>query len=149
MARDRALHPSPVLFTSPTTHGRNFSTVAFETDLPRIEASDSQANPPFCNRTTGANCVNPPAGAQFYPFYSTTVRYGSCTWQEGGNFIPHTTNNFGGSSTTEYGPLLKTVYPVAGHKTEDSHQQLQQRGHGQSLPGSLGGPAEASPDIRH
>jgi len=118
VARDRALHPSPVLFTSPTTHGRNFSTVAFETDLPRIEASDSQLNPPFCNRTTGANCVNPPSGAQFYPFYSTTVRYGSCTWQEGGNFIPHTTNNFGGSSTTEYGPLLQTVYPVAGHKTE-------------------------------
>ena len=117
VARDRALHPSPVLFTSPTTHGRNFSTVAFETDLPRIEASDSQANPPFCNRTTGANCVNPPAGAQFYPFYSTTVRYGSCTWQEGGNFIPHTTNNFGGSSTTEYGSLLKTVYPVPGFKT--------------------------------
>jgi hypothetical protein len=117
VARDRALHPSPVLFTSPTTHGKNFSTVAFETDLPRIEASDSQANPPFCDRTTGANCVNPPAGAQFYPFYSTTVRYGSCTWQEGGNFIPHTTNNFGGSSTTEYGSLLKTVYPAPGFTT--------------------------------
>jgi len=118
VARDRALHPSPVLFTSPTTHGRNYSTVAFETDLPRIEASDSQLNPPFCDRTTGTNCVNPPHGAQFYPFYSTTVRYGSCTWQEGGNFIPHTINNFGGSSTTEYGPLLKTVYPTTGFKTE-------------------------------
>jgi len=117
VARDRALHPSPVLFTSPTTHGRNFSTVAFETDLPRIEASDSQANPPFCDRTTGANCVNPPSGAQFYPFYSTTVRHGTCTWQEGGNFIPHTTNNFGGSSKTEYGSLLKTVYPAPGFTT--------------------------------
>ena len=117
VARDRALHPSPVLFTSPTTHGRNFSTVAFETDLPRIEASDSQFNPPFCDRTTGANCVNPPNGAQFYPFYSTTVRGGSCTWQEGGNYIPHTSNNFGGSSKTEYGSLLKTVYPEAGFTT--------------------------------
>ena len=114
VARDKAMHPSPVLFTSPTTRGRNFSTVAFETDLPRIEASDSQLNPPFCDRTTGANCVNPPSGAKFYPFYSTTVRNGSCTWQEGGNFIPHTTNNFGGSSTTEYGSLLKTVYPAPG-----------------------------------
>ena len=68
--RDRALHPSPVLFTSPlTNNGRtNYSTVAFETDLPRIEAPDSQDNPPFCDRTTGANCVNPPNGAQFYPF---------------------------------------------------------------------------------
>jgi hypothetical protein len=117
VARDRALHPSPVLFTSPTTRGRNFSTVAFETDLPRIEASDSQLNPPFCDRTTGANCVNPPSGAKFYPFYSTTVRHGSCTWQEGGNFIPHTTNNFGGSSKTEYGSLLKTVYPAPGFTT--------------------------------
>jgi hypothetical protein len=116
--RDRALHPSPVLFTSPRTNGRNYSTIAFEADLPRIEASDSQANPPFCDRTTGANCVNPPAGAQFYPFYSTTFRHGTCTWQEGGKFIPGTINDFGGSSTTEYGALLQTVYPEPGFTTE-------------------------------
>jgi hypothetical protein len=117
VARDRALHPSPVLFTSPRTRGRNYSAIAFEADLPRIEASDSQANPPFCNRTTGADCVNPPAGAQFYPFYSTTIRHGSCTWQEGGKFIPGTINDFGGSSTTEFGPLLNTVFPAAGFTT--------------------------------
>jgi hypothetical protein len=114
---DQALHPSPVLFTSPTTRGHNYSTIAFETDLPRIEAADSQLNPPFCDRTTGANCVNPPNGAQFYPFFSTTVRHGTCTWQEGGKYLPFTTNNFGGSSTAEFGPLLKTVYPVAGFTT--------------------------------
>jgi hypothetical protein len=119
VAQDQALHPSPVLFTSPTSRGRNYPTIAFEADLPRIEASDSQANPPFCDRTTGANCVNPPHGAQFYPFYSTTVRYGSCTWQEGGKYLPGTTNDFGGSSTTEYGPLLKTVYPETGFTTEE------------------------------
>ena len=118
VAQDRALHPSPVLFTSPLSRGRNYRTIAFETDLPRIEASDSQLNPPFCDRTTGANCVNPPHGAQFYPFYSTTVRHGTCTWQEGGKFLPGTTNDFGGSSSTEYGPLLKTVYPEAGFTTE-------------------------------
>ncbi len=73
VAQDQALHPQPVMFTSPTTHGQNYQTAAFETDLPRIEAADSQANPPFCDRTTGANCVNPPMGAQFYPFYSTTT----------------------------------------------------------------------------
>ena len=114
---DRALHPTPVLFTSPTTRGKNYSTIAFETDLPRIEAADSQANPPFCDRTTGANCVNPPAGAQFYPFYSTTFRHGVCTWQEGGRFIPGTVNKFGGSSKTEFGPLLRTLYPEAGFTT--------------------------------
>lgn len=63
VARDRALHPSPVLFTSPRTNGRNFSTIAFETDLPGIEVQGAQANPPFCDPLTGANCVNPPSGA--------------------------------------------------------------------------------------
>jgi hypothetical protein len=117
VAQDQALHPSPLLFTSPLTRGSNYPTIAFEADLPRIEASDSQANPPFCDRTTGANCVNPPPGAQFYPFYSTTNRSYGCTWQEGGKYLPGTTNDFGGSSTTEFGPLLKTVYPTTGFKT--------------------------------
>jgi hypothetical protein len=117
--QDKKLHPTPVMFTSPLTdHGtKNYSTIAFEADLPRIEASDSQENPPFCDTTTGDNCVNPPMGAAFYPFYSTTNANGTCTWQEGGNFIPGTTNNFGGSSTSEYGPLLATVFPVAGPTT--------------------------------
>jgi len=121
---DRRLHPTPVLFTSPLTRGKNYSTVAFETDLPRIEASDSQLNPPFCDRNTGANCVNPPNGAQFYPFYSTTVRNGTCTWQEGGKYLPFTTNNFGGSSTAEYGPLLKTVYPEPGFTTKELYNNF-------------------------
>lgn len=119
VAQDRALHPTPILFTSPLIDGlRNYSTIAFEADLPRIEASDSQLNPPFCDRTTGANCVNPPAGAQFYPFYSTSVHNRTCTWQEGGPFIPGTRNEFGGSSTAEYGPLLRTVYPNTGDVPE-------------------------------
>ncbi len=71
-AKDRALHPTPVLFTSPLTRGKNYSTVAFETDLPGIEVQGAQANPPFCDVNTGDNCVNPPAGAAFYPFFSTT-----------------------------------------------------------------------------
>jgi hypothetical protein len=114
-ATDQQLHPSPVLFTSPLADGKtNYSTIAFETDLPRIEAEGAQDNPPFCDRSTGANCVNPPNGAQFYPFFTTGTRNGTCTWQEGGNFIPGTTNHFGGSSQTEFGPLLQTVYPEAG-----------------------------------
>jgi hypothetical protein len=118
VVRDRRLHPRPVRFTSPLADGRfNYSRIAFEADLPRIEAADSQDNPPFCDRTTGANCVNPPMGADFYPFYTTTFRHGTCEWQEGGNFIPRTINHFGGSSTTEFGSLLRTVYPAAGFKT--------------------------------
>ncbi len=70
---DRLLHPTPVMFTSPLANGHtDYARIAFETDLPRIEAPDSQDKPPFCDRTTGANCVNPPAGAQFYPIFTTT-----------------------------------------------------------------------------
>jgi hypothetical protein len=58
--------------------------------------------------------VNPPIGAQFYPFFTTGFSNGGCVWQEGGNFIPGTTNHFGGNSTRAYGPLLRTAYPDAG-----------------------------------
>jgi hypothetical protein len=115
---DRLLHPTPVMFSSPLANGHtNYARIAFETDLPRIEAPDSQDNPPFCDRNTGANCVNPPAGAQFYPIFTTTERYGTCLWQEGGRYLPKTTNTFGGTSTAEFGPLLKTVYPSTGFTT--------------------------------
>jgi hypothetical protein len=102
------------MFTSPLTdHGtKNYSTIAFETDLPDIESA--QDNQPLCDRSTGLNCVNPPNGAAFYPIYSTTNANGTCRWQEGGPFIPGTKNDFGGTSTKEYGPLLQTVYPVVG-----------------------------------
>jgi hypothetical protein len=104
---DQKVHPQPVLFTSPTTNGgHNYPTIAFEADLPRIEST--------CDRTTGVGCVNPPPGAQFYPFYSTTVANGTCTWQEGGPFLPNTVDNYGGSSAAEFGPLLATTYPEPG-----------------------------------
>jgi hypothetical protein len=110
---DSALHPTPVLFTSPrTANGSNYSTIAFETDLATLEAQGAQDNPPFCDLNTGANCVVPPNGASFYPFFTTGNHNGTCTWQEGGNFIPGTTNHFGGSSTAEYGGTLRVVFPV-------------------------------------
>jgi hypothetical protein len=58
--------------------------------------------------------VNPPTGAQFYPLFTTTLTHGTCMWQEGGVHIPGTTNTFGGSSTSEFGPLLQTAYPTVG-----------------------------------
>ena len=106
---DSKINPEPVMFTSPTTaSGNNFPTIAFEADLPAIESS--------CNRTTGVGCVNPPPGANFYPFFSTNTLGASCTWQEGGNFIPGTVNHYGGSSL-QFGPLLSTVFPAAGFTT--------------------------------
>src|SRR5262249_48363029 len=41
-AEDAALHSTPITFTSPTfAGGKNYTRVAFEADLPRIEAVDS------------------------------------------------------------------------------------------------------------
>jgi hypothetical protein len=117
--QDRRFHPTSVLFTSPVFNGsRNYNRVAFEADLPRIEAADFGG---ICNRSTGENCVNPPPGANFYPIYTTGSAdgdqhgdHGSCVWQLGGTHIPGTTNTFGGNSTAEYGPLLLSNYPNVG-----------------------------------
>lgn len=114
--QDVKYHPTSVLFTSPLFNGsRNYNRVAFEADLPRIEAADFGGN---CDRNTGENCVNPPPGAEFYPIYTTGSagpgRHAPCVWQLGGTHIKGTTNTFGGNSTAEYGPLLLSNYPGAG-----------------------------------
>ena len=115
---DAQFHATPIQFTSPLFNGSsNYDRAAFEADLPRIENATS----PPCQRfisnpaspSPGAGCVNPPVGATFYPFYSTTSVGGQCQWQLGGPFIPETTNNFGGSSAAEFGPLLALFYPAA------------------------------------
>jgi hypothetical protein len=113
--QDAKFHPTPVTFTSPLFNGsQNYDRVAFEADLPRIEAADFGG---ICNRFTGANCVNPPPGSNFYPIYSTGTSTlnpnsnGHCVWQLGGPYIKGTTNTFGGNSAAEYGPLLFSFYP--------------------------------------
>jgi hypothetical protein len=110
--QDTKYHADPWAFSSPVFNGsENYERVAFEADMPRIEAADFGG---ICNRTTGENCTNPPPGAQFYPIY-TTGRHGrDCFWQFGGTYLPGTTNTFGGNSTTEFGPLLQSVYPGNG-----------------------------------
>jgi hypothetical protein len=125
--KDAARHPSSILFTSPTFNGgRNFDRVGFEADLPRIEAADFGG---VCDRTTGTGCTNPPPGARFYPFFSTRhAESVGCLWQLGGAHIPGTTNTFGGSSASEFGPLLFLDYPGPGftaiHRTNDFRQVL-------------------------
>jgi hypothetical protein len=126
-ALDAAVDPGSVLFSSPTFGGgQNYDRVGFEADLPRIEAADFGG---ICDRSTGTNCVNPPPGSHFYPFF-TTRNNGSvgCLWQLGGANIPGTTNTFGGSSSAEFGPLLFLDYPGAGlvptHRTNDFRQVL-------------------------
>jgi len=115
--RDARLHPESLLFTTPRFNGfQKYQRVGFETDLPRIEAADS-IDPRFppCDRNTGANCVNPPPGAQFYPIYTTRNSAIGCEWQLGGTNIPGTRETFGGNSTAEYGPLLRLTYPGPGN----------------------------------
>ena len=123
---DALFHAQPVIFSSPLFtdrkgHKKNFSRVAFETDMPRIEFA---TNPP-CQRhlsnpadpNPGAGCVNPPVGADFYPIFTTRQDHEegdheTCQWQEGGRFLPGTSNDFGGSSKAEYGPILANFYPA-------------------------------------
>lgn len=133
---DHQLHARPVLFTSPlftsssSKKRQNFDRVAFEADLPRIE---SLTNPP-CQRHVsnpadphpGEGCVNPPAGANFYPIFSTTGGTKACTWQLGGASIPDTDNTFGGSSTTEFGPLLQLAYPAANGQVTVRYNNFRQ-----------------------
>ena len=121
---DAALHATPIRFTSPLFNNgtTNYDRVAFETNLPRIEF----ATTPPCQRhvsnpsdpSPGSGCVDPPPGSSFYPFFSTGTPGGQCIWQEGGNFIPGTTNNFGGNSATEYGNLQDQIYPRTGPETQ-------------------------------
>jgi hypothetical protein len=110
--QDALFHAEPVMFSSPLltdSAGRmgNFSRIAFEVDLPRIEFGTT----PPCQRHLSnpadkhprQGCVNPPKGAAFYPFYSTRLDRAGCRWQEGGPFIPGTLDDFGGSSAAEFG----------------------------------------------
>jgi hypothetical protein len=120
-SQDALFHPTPIQFSSPLFNGTTkATTVAFEADLPRIEFA---TNPP-CQRhisnpadpSPGTGCVNPPAGATFYPFYSTTGTGSACRWQEGGPFIPGANYSFGASSHNEFGPLYVLFYPASNGK---------------------------------
>jgi hypothetical protein len=136
-ATDASLHAAPIVFTSPLFTGPassgpfNYQQVAFETDLPRIEGADSSPNN-ACQRHVfnptdpdpGAGCVNPPNGASFYPIYTTGVAGGQCIWQEGGAFLPGTTNTFGGDSVAEYGSIQESIYPAAGNMTQGIYENF-------------------------
>jgi hypothetical protein len=104
---------TPLYMGSPrsaTPAGRFTSTyplVRFETDLPRIEESNSGPN--HCNHHTGGGCFNPPPGA-FYPWYHLAQRPSTnrCAWTLSNN-LPNQLRNFGGEQTA-WGPLELTNY---------------------------------------
>jgi hypothetical protein len=116
---DRLLHPTPISFGSPLFsdgfgQSLNYQRVAFEADLPRIEAADFGGT---CNRTTGAGCTNPPPNANFYPIFSIQGFGEGCRWNLGGPFIPGTIDSFGGTSASEYGALFASVFPTTTGST--------------------------------
>ncbi len=108
---DAALHPTPIRCMSPVFPDweglQEYDRVAFINILPTIEL---QSVPP-CNLLTGANCVNPPPGSGFYPFFSTTKMDHQCFWQLGGEHIPKTAKDFGGSASAEFGALAPVTFP--------------------------------------
>ncbi|HLZ32236.1 MAG TPA: hypothetical protein VKV73_33350 [Chloroflexota bacterium] len=128
-AQERRLDPRPIRFTSPVFNDhRDYARVAFEADLPAIEGAQG------CSTITQAGCTNPPAGAQFYPIYSTARNLtvglpdggddqaanqaavgddrSGCAWQFGGAHIAGTTRTFGGTSATEFSTTAPPlVYP--------------------------------------
>ena len=119
-----ALHPEPILFSSPRTgpfDHVNYTRVAFEADLPRIETNT-------CDRITGAGCTLIPTTdkgtpAAFYPFFSTFQHAGpphaaasferehGCVWAFG-NDIPGASTDFGRNA--QYGSLLTSTYLAFG-----------------------------------
>jgi hypothetical protein len=110
-----ALHPSPFLFSSPTTgpkYNVEYDHPAFETDLPDIEFANGT-----CNRTTGAGCSHIPTTdlgqpAAFYPFYTSSSTSTGCMWSMANDGIPNMISDFG--KNAEYGPLLPLTYTVKG-----------------------------------
>jgi hypothetical protein len=97
--------PQSVRFAGPfMANGAPYPQIQFETDAPGSEF--------LCNFATQFNCVVPPLGARFYPFWTLTSKKGqgvghglfpagACVWNFG-NVIPKvTTRNFG--KDAEYG----------------------------------------------
>jgi hypothetical protein len=118
---DRMLAGTPWMFTSPTfNNGREYGQVAFEADLPRIEDADTafgikrtcqrHVSGPGQDPNPGRGCVKPPPQSRFYPTFSTVNVGGVCYWAEGGPYLQHKLNDFGG--IREYGPLFASDYPV-------------------------------------
>jgi hypothetical protein len=113
-----ARFPTAEYLSSPRSLGpggsfnQTYPIARFETDLPRIEEANSGPN--TCDHHTGQGCVNPPPGAQFYPWYHLALTRGlsgsspSCAWAPS-NDLPNQLSNFGGEQAA-WGPLELTDY---------------------------------------
>jgi hypothetical protein len=97
-------HPTPASYIGPFTGASPspYPTIQFETDVAGSES--------LCNLATGENCVAPPVGASFYPYWSLSdakraqvfpAPKGQCVWNIGKTIPGLTSQDFGGPA--EYG----------------------------------------------
>ena len=95
-------HPTPASYIGPFTGGRAYPTIQFETDVAGSEF--------LCDPATGTDCVAPPLGANFYPYWTlgNSKRAqvfpgpkGQCVWNIGKTIPGLTSQDFG--RTAEYG----------------------------------------------
>jgi hypothetical protein len=106
--------PGPVMLTAPTTgsgYDVQYSQVAFNVDLPRIEDDPHYGG--SCNRDTGAGCTRIPLTddgkpAAFYPYYTSGKALGGCAWTMGQSVPGFTTQDYG--KNAEYGSILQLSY---------------------------------------
>ena len=113
---DRALHPQPFLFSSPLTgpgDSLNYSRVAFEADLPRIEGGQCRRAGVGCQLLPTTDKGTPTA---FYPFFSAfqngidDEQGNGCMWAFGNHL--RGANDFGRNA--QYGLPLQSTYLKLG-----------------------------------
>jgi hypothetical protein len=114
---NRALHPQPFLFSSPLTgpgDSVNYSRVAFEADLPRIEGGQCRAAGVGCQLFPTTDKGTP---AAFYPFFSAFQNgigeeqgNNGCVWAFGNHL--RGANDLGRNA--QYGPPLQSTYLKLG-----------------------------------
>ena len=129
-AMDRKLHETPLMISSPTTRGHQYKKVLFEVNLPGNETPDVGG---VCDTGTGAGCTLPAPGTKFYPIWTTRQVGGSCMFQQGGPLMPHI-SDFGGNVNTEYGHILRTVYPNTGFEPQFAFENFRRTLKGNPCP---------------
>lgn len=132
-------HPTPIVFTSPTTgedYNRNYARAAFEVDLPAIESSSPGSPVPGVPCSTNpaqvaryANCTIIPytddnQPANFYPFFSSAGHEDRCVWILGNDVPGMTVNDFGRNA--QYGTRLLQSLPGIGGVTRIRNENFRQ-----------------------
>jgi hypothetical protein len=109
-----ANHPTMMAISGPYTTGfATYPYIQFETDVGGSSA--------LCNVATGANCLAPPVGAKFYPFFTlseSASNNGTCDWNFGKVIPGKTASSLGGyaqygaADVARYGGTLTSAVTV-------------------------------------